>query len=57
MLNMPTLEEFQQLIGRKKGTVKGVIMDQSFSAGVGNVCHLLSGHEAIRGCGRDGKGG
>ena len=37
MLNMPTLDEFQKLIGRKKGTVKGVIMDQSFSAGVGNV--------------------
>lgn len=32
----PTLEEFQNLLSKKKGTIKGVIMDQSFSAGVGN---------------------
>lgn len=36
VLNHPTLEEFKTLITAKKGTVKGVIMDQSFSAGVGN---------------------
>ncbi|KLT42586.1 hypothetical protein CC85DRAFT_285319 [Cutaneotrichosporon oleaginosum] len=36
VLNHPTLEEFQVLIGTKKGTVKGLIMDQAFSAGVGN---------------------
>jgi formamidopyrimidine-DNA glycosylase len=33
----PTFDEFKELIGKKKGTVKGVIMDQAFSAGVGNV--------------------
>ncbi|WWC86026.1 uncharacterized protein L201_000897 [Kwoniella dendrophila CBS 6074] len=32
----PTLEEFQDLIAKKKGTTKGMIMDQAFSAGVGN---------------------
>ena len=37
ILSHPTFEEFQELIGKKKGTVKGVIMDQAFSAGVGNV--------------------
>lgn len=36
VLDHPTFEEFKALIGKKKGTVKGVIMDQSFSAGVGN---------------------
>ena len=40
ILSHPTFEEFKELIGKKKGTVKGVIMDQAFSAGVGNV----SGH-------------
>lgn len=37
VLNMPSLEDFLGLLKRKKGTVKGVIMDQGFSAGVGNV--------------------
>jgi formamidopyrimidine-DNA glycosylase len=37
ILSHPTFEEFKELIGKKKGTVKGVIMDQAFSAGVGNV--------------------
>ncbi|EIW68961.1 hypothetical protein TREMEDRAFT_15463, partial [Tremella mesenterica DSM 1558] len=36
VLSMPSLEEFQKLLLKKKGTVKGVIMDQAFSAGVGN---------------------
>lgn len=36
VLGHPTLEEFCQLIQKKKGTVKGMIMDQAFSAGVGN---------------------
>ncbi|KAE8540608.1 formamidopyrimidine-DNA glycosylase [Cryptococcus gattii VGV] len=36
VLNHPTLEEFTKLLVNKKGTVKGVIMDQAFSAGVGN---------------------
>ncbi|OXG10482.1 formamidopyrimidine-DNA glycosylase [Cryptococcus neoformans Tu401-1] len=36
ILNHPTLEEFTKLLVNKKGTVKGVIMDQAFSAGVGN---------------------
>ncbi|KIR71345.1 formamidopyrimidine-DNA glycosylase [Cryptococcus deuterogattii CA1014] len=37
VLNHPTLEEFTKLLVNKKGTVKGVIMDQAFSAGVGNA--------------------
>ena len=37
VLNHPSLEEFKDLIAKKKGTVKGMIMDQAFSAGVGNV--------------------
>ncbi|OCF45132.1 formamidopyrimidine-DNA glycosylase [Kwoniella heveanensis CBS 569] len=36
VLSHPTFEEFQKLIAKKKGTVKGMIMDQAFSAGVGN---------------------
>ncbi|WVN87134.1 uncharacterized protein L203_102310 [Cryptococcus depauperatus CBS 7841] len=36
ILNHPTLDKFQDLIQGKKGTVKGMIMDQAFSAGVGN---------------------
>ncbi|WVQ78646.1 formamidopyrimidine-DNA glycosylase [Cryptococcus sp. DSM 104549] len=36
VLNHPTLDEFKDLISKKKGTVKGMIMDQAFSAGVGN---------------------
>jgi len=39
VLNHPTLEDFKDLIAKKKGTVKGMIMDQAFSAGVGNVSH------------------
>jgi len=37
ILSHPTLEDFQDLIKKKKGTTKGLIMDQAFSAGVGNV--------------------
>jgi len=37
ILSHPTIEEFQELIKKKKGTTKGLIMDQAFSAGVGNV--------------------
>jgi len=37
ILSHPTLEEFQELLKKKKGTTKGMIMDQAFSAGVGNV--------------------
>jgi len=36
VLSHPTLDEFKDLLARKKGTIKGVIMDQAFSAGVGN---------------------
>lgn len=36
VLSHPTLDEFKELLARKKGTIKGVIMDQAFSAGVGN---------------------
>lgn len=41
VLSMPNLEDFLGLLKRKKGTVKGVIMDQGFSAGVGNVSLVL----------------
>lgn len=37
ILSYPTFDEFKEMIGKKKGTIKGVIMDQAFSAGVGNV--------------------
>ena len=37
VLSHPSLDEFKTLLGKKKGTIKGVIMDQAFSAGVGNV--------------------
>ena len=37
VLSYPSLEEFRKLLEKKKGTIKGVIMDQGFSAGVGNV--------------------
>ncbi|ORX38520.1 hypothetical protein BD324DRAFT_577737, partial [Kockovaella imperatae] len=36
VLSYPTIEEFRELLKKKRGTVKGMIMDQSFSAGVGN---------------------
>ena len=37
VLTHPSFDEFRDLIAKKKGTVKGMIMDQGFSAGVGNV--------------------
>lgn len=37
VLSHPTIDEFKKLVEKKKGTVKGCIMDQAFSAGVGNV--------------------
>jgi formamidopyrimidine-DNA glycosylase len=42
VINHPTLEEFKSLIAKKKGTTKGLIMDQAFSAGVGNVSHIAT---------------
>ncbi|KAL7420127.1 hypothetical protein Q5752_005093 [Cryptotrichosporon argae] len=36
VLSHPTIDGFRALIEKKKGTVKGLIMDQAFSAGVGN---------------------
>ena len=42
VLSMPDLEEFKKLLSKKKGTIKGVIMDQAFSAGVGNVSSSCS---------------
>lgn len=41
VLGHPTFEEFKDLLAKKKGTIKGVIMDQAFSAGVGNVSPAL----------------
>ena len=36
LLEMPTKKVFAELLGRRTGTMKGVLMDQSFAAGVGN---------------------
>lgn len=36
VLSHPPIDEFRLLLGKKKGVIKGVIMDQAFSAGVGN---------------------
>jgi formamidopyrimidine-DNA glycosylase len=35
-LEMPSLRQFRQLIARRKGVLKGLLLDQSFAAGVGN---------------------
>lgn len=43
VLSHPTLEQFEELIRKKKGTTKGMIMDQAFSAGVGNVSRVVLG--------------
>lgn len=37
ILSYPNIAEFKKLVEKKRGTVKGMIMDQAFSAGVGNV--------------------
>jgi hypothetical protein len=47
ILSHPTFDEFKDLIGKKKGTIKGVIMDQAFSAGVGNVSISISDVVAV----------
>ena len=36
LLEMPPRRRFADLLGRRTGTMKGVLMDQSFAAGVGN---------------------
>ncbi|KAF9787029.1 Formamidopyrimidine-DNA glycosylase N-terminal domain-containing protein [Thelephora terrestris] len=36
MLSMPNLEDFTPLVLRRKAVIKSVLLDQSFSAGVGN---------------------
>lgn len=36
LLSMPSLRVFQSLLARRSGPVKGVLLDQSFAAGVGN---------------------
>jgi formamidopyrimidine-DNA glycosylase len=36
LLGMPTLAEFRARMARRRGPVKGLILDQTFSAGVGN---------------------
>ncbi|EKC99646.1 hypothetical protein A1Q2_06065 [Trichosporon asahii var. asahii CBS 8904] len=45
VLSHPSLDEFKGLLENKRGTVKGLIMDQAFSAGVGNwvadECHPI----------------
>ncbi len=34
--DMPRLDRFRELLGRRKGALKGLLLDQSFAAGVGN---------------------
>ncbi|MCP4836652.1 MAG: hypothetical protein GY895_18025 [Phycisphaera sp.] len=36
LLELPTPARFRELIGRRKATIKGRLLDQSFTAGVGN---------------------
>jgi formamidopyrimidine-DNA glycosylase len=36
LLDLPGPREFQRRLGRRKGNVKAILLDQSFSAGVGN---------------------
>jgi len=36
LISMPSLEEFSELLGRKTQAIKAVLLDQTFSAGVGN---------------------
>ncbi|MCB9648505.1 MAG: hypothetical protein H6730_18180 [Deltaproteobacteria bacterium] len=35
-LEMPTLDAFRALVARRRGTLKGLLLDQGFAAGVGN---------------------
>jgi formamidopyrimidine-DNA glycosylase len=36
LLAMPSRAEFQTMLGRRKGVVKGLLLNQAFAAGVGN---------------------
>lgn len=36
LLDMPSLKRFSELIARRRGPIKGLLLDQTFSAGVGN---------------------
>ena len=36
ILSMPTLEDFTPRVSKRKAPIKAVLLDQSFSAGVGN---------------------
>ncbi len=36
LVNMPTLPAFRSLLAQRHGTIKGVLLDQTFAAGVGN---------------------
>lgn len=36
LLELPPLADFRRLLARRSGTLKGVLLDQSFAAGVGN---------------------
>ena len=35
-IEMPTLRRFRELLGRRSGILKGLLLDQTFAAGVGN---------------------
>jgi len=36
LIDMPALESFQESLGKRKGNLKGLLLNQSFAAGVGN---------------------
>jgi len=36
LLSMPSLEQFQELVLKRSCPIKALLLDQSFSAGVGN---------------------
>lgn len=36
LLELPSLARFRALLSRRRGVIKGVLLDQSFAAGVGN---------------------
>jgi len=36
LLSMPTVEEFASLVSKRSCAIKALLLDQSFSAGVGN---------------------
>lgn len=58
ILSMPILEDFTPLVLKRKAPIKAVLLDQSFSAGVGNwvagkyffFLHPIRRHDTIMFC-------